>query len=90
MFSPTYLLIEASKLDVPFNLELDSSPPSKVFKGFMVVIGLENNVGGVKEFSNRLTLYFQISFSFSIYPIENFKAPLLASWNFMTLDGGTP
>jgi hypothetical protein len=86
----TYLLIEAIKLYVPFNLELDFRLPSKVFKGCMVVIGLVNNGGGMREFFNSLTLSFKISFSFSIYPIENFKASPMASWNSMTLKGGTP
>jgi hypothetical protein len=90
VLSPTYLLIETSKLDVPFNLELDYGLPSKFFKVFMVVIGLENNGGGINGFSNSLTLSFRIAFSFSISPIENFKSSLVASWNFMTLEGGTP
>jgi len=57
----------------------------------MVAIGLENNGGGIRELSNSLTLSFKIAFSFYIIsPIENFKASLVASWNSMTLEGGTP
>jgi hypothetical protein len=90
VLSPTYLLISTSKLDDPFNLELDYGLPSKFFKVFMVVIGLENSGGGINEFFNSLTLSFRITFSFSISPIENFKSSLVPSWNFMTLEGETP
>jgi hypothetical protein len=69
MLSPTYLLIETRKIDVTFNIELNFGLPSKVFKGFMVVIGLENNGGGIKAFFNSLTLYFRITVSFSRSPI---------------------
>jgi hypothetical protein len=89
VLSPTYLLIETRKLYDPFNLELDYGLPSKFFKVLMVVIGLENNGGDIKEFSNSITLSFLTTFSFSISPFENFKASLVASWNFMTLEGGT-
>ena len=53
----------ARKLEVPFNLEIDYGLYSRVLKGCMVVIGLENNGGGIKEFSISLTLSFKISFS---------------------------
>jgi hypothetical protein len=89
MFSPTYPLIETRKLDVPFNLEIDYGLPSRVLKGFIVAIRLSNNGGGIRSFSNSLTLSFKITFLFFIYPIHISKASPMASWNYMTLEGGT-
>jgi hypothetical protein len=73
MLSPTYVLIEASKLDVPFNLEVNSGLPSKVFKGCMVVIGLEKNGGGIKAFSNSLTLSLESHFHFLYLQLKTLK-----------------
>jgi hypothetical protein len=70
IFSPTYLLIAASKLDVPFNIELYYDIPSKLLKGCIVEIGIENNGGGIRAFSNSLTLSFKIEFLFYISPID--------------------
>jgi len=89
MLSSTYLLIAVEKIDFPFNLELDSGLPFKVFKGCMVVIGLTNNGGDIRALSNAFTLSFRIAFSFYMSPIEKFKASPVASWNSMTLEGGT-
>jgi hypothetical protein len=71
--------MEANKIDVPFNVDIDSSLPSKLIKGYMVAIGLENSGGGIKEFSNSLTLSFKMELSLSIYPIEMFRASHVAS-----------
>jgi len=70
--------MEANKLDIPFNLELDSSLSSKVFSGCIVMMELENKGGGIKSLSNSLTFSFKIAFSFSKSPIEYFKASPVA------------
>jgi hypothetical protein len=66
MLSLTYLLIAASKIYVPFTLELHHVLPSRVLKGCMVAIGLENSGGAISEFSSSLTLSFKMEFSFSM------------------------
>jgi hypothetical protein len=80
----------SNKLDIPFNLKLDYGLSSKVFDDCIVVMGLENKGGGIKALSSSLTFPLEIVFSLSKSIIEDFKASPVASWNSMSLEGGTP
>jgi len=90
LFSPTYLLIEMSRIEVSLNIELDSSVPSNLFQGCIIVIGLANMGGGIRALSNSLILYLSMEFLFSIYPTDIFKYFPVASWICTILDRGTP
>jgi hypothetical protein len=80
----------SNKLDIPFNLKLDYGLSSKVFDDCIVVMGLENKGGGIKSLSSSLTFPLEIVFSLSKYIIEDFNSSPMASWNSMSLEGGTP
>jgi hypothetical protein len=78
MFSPTYILTTMSRIDVPLNLEIDYSVPSRLFQGSIIEIGMTNIVGGIKALSISLIMSFRVVFSFSISQTKIFKASPLA------------
>ena len=87
IFSSMECQVATIKLNIPLTLTLDSRIYWRLLSGRIMETRVNRLGGGMRVFSNSLTLSFSWTFSFSVLAIENSNASPVTLWIGDNFDG---